>query len=454
MKTIWTESVSIPKRNHLPGNLSTDVAVIGGGMAGILTAHYLSQAGRQVIVLEADRIGLGQTAGTTAKITSQHNLIYDRLIKTMGKKKAGLYAAANQQAIAEFRHLIKSRSIFCDLEFCSSCLYSLEREDLLQREWKAAREVGIQAEFQKNTELPFSVKGALYYPEQAHFHPRKFLAALSYPLTIFEQTPVYTVKPSGGHQVLYTAHGKVTAKDVVFACHYPFPIIPGFYFAKMYQQRSYVLALSNVPVIQNMYLGVDAGKLSFRPCKDILLLGGQGHRTGKPVPGNKIYDDHYDALADTASHLYPHSAVCGHWSAQDCITIDHVPYIGRFSARNPHWYVATGFQKWGMTSSMVSALLLTDLICGHSSPFEDLFAPNRFTFRASAAELGTHLLESTKGLTAGAFCRTPKCPHMGCKLVWNPTDKAWECPCHGSRFDQCGHLESGPAQTDMLGHNL
>ena len=454
MKTIWTDTVFIPKRNPLPGNLSTDVAVIGGGLAGILTAFYLTQAGKQVIVLEADRMGGGQTAGTTAKITSQHGLIYQRLTRTMGKSTAALYAAANEQAIREYARLINSRAIFCDFKTSSACLYSTFHDEPLQKEMTAAREAGIKAELSTDTELPFSVRQALYFPSQAQFHPRKFLAAISCLLTIYEHTPVLSVKKSGSQSILYTPHGKVTARDVVFACHYPFPLVPGFYFMKMYQERSYVLALKGAGQLDHMYLGIDSDELSFRSIDDTLLLGGQGHRSGKLMDDGKLRKNPYECLAHTARHLYPGAVTCGHWSAQDCMTLDHLPYIGRFSLRTPHWYVATGFRKWGMTSSMVAALLLTDLICGRSSSLEPVFSPARFTFRASASELMAHGLESSKGLLSGLFCKSPRCPHMGCKLTWNPADSAWECPCHGSRFDEQGHLQSGPAQSDISRHNL
>jgi glycine/D-amino acid oxidase-like deaminating enzyme len=444
MKTIWNESVVIPARNHLPGNLTVDTAVIGGGLAGILTAYYLSQAGKQTVVLEADRIGSGQTSGTTAKITSQHGLIYERLQNTIGKKEARLYASANQKAILEYERLIRARSIFCDFKKCSACLYSVSDSACLQRESKAAMEAGILSQFSKETELPFSVKGAIHFPNQAQFHPLKFLEAVSSLLTIYEKTPVRTVKQDKHQQIISTPYGNVFAKDVVFACHYPFPLIPGYYFLKMYQKRSYVLALSNAQTLKDMYLGIDKNGLSFRSAKDLLLVGGYGHRTGKSV------QNPYQALRRTSHFLYPSSKIQGHWSAQDCITLDHIPYIGRFSSQSPHWYVATGFQKWGMTSSMISAHLLTDLICGHSSVYESLFSPMRHHVRASAMEFLTHAMESGKGLLSGIGPQNLRCPHLGCKLVWNPSENTWECPCHGSRFDCQGHLKNGPAQKNLF----
>lgn len=444
MKTIWTQSTSIPSRNRLPGNLTTDVAVIGAGLAGILTAYYLSQAGKQVIVLEADRIGSGQTEGTTAKITSQHGIIYQKLQKYMGIRCARLYASANQKAILEYQRLINARSIFCDFEKCSACLYSLKDAPILRRESRAAMESGIHSQFSTDTELPFPVKGAVYFSNQARFHPLKFLEAVSSLLTIYEKTPVLSVKQAKNHQLLSTPYGDVSARDVVFACHYPFPLIPGYFFLKMYQQRSYVLALSNAARLRNMYLGIEKEGLSFRSAGNTLLLGGFGHRTGKPLPHP------YNSLAHVAGRFYPDAVITGRWSAQDCITLDHLPYIGRFSSGAPHWYVATGFQKWGMTTSMVAAHLLTNSICGHASVYEPLFRPSRLYLRASAAEFMVHAIESGKGLLSGICTKDRRCPHMGCKLTWNPEERTWECPCHGSRFDSQGTLKTGPAQKNLF----
>ncbi len=443
MNTLWNETASIPRRNPLPGDLTADVAVIGGGMDGILTAFYLSQAGKEVVVLEADRIGNGQTAGTTAKITIQHGLIYQSLLKNRGKEMAQLYAAANRQAGKEWDRLIHSRSIFCDYEKQPSLLYSVLHEAAIQREVQAAKAVGIPAHFTTQTNLPFPVKGAVVFPDQAQFHPLRFLEAISGPLTIYEKTAVTSVHDQGDRQVLKTHHGTVTARDVVFACHYPFPLIPGWFFVRLYQSRSYLLALRNAPKVSGMYLGIEKEGLTFRDFGDYLLLGGKGHRSGN-VKGDPLKD-----LKRIASHLYPEAQLCGAWSAQDCMTLDRVPYIGRYAARSPHWYDATGIEKWRMTSSMVSALMLTDMISGKTSPFEPLYTPQRFPLRASAKEFALHGATVTKGLLSGLGKGKMNCPHMGCKLSWNPAESVWECPCHGSRFDKDGKLLSGPAQTSL-----
>ena len=445
MESVWMEDIKIRKREPLAGDMEAPVAVIGAGLAGILTAYYLKQAGVRAVVLEADRIGSGQTKNTTAKITSQHNLIYDRLIRTFGRRMAEHYAAANEAAIGEYERLILEKGIDCDFTRRPACLYSRKGTVLLEREAEAAKALGIKASFERDCELPFSVAGVAKFENQACFHPLRFLAKLAEEVEVYEQTKVLKVE---GRRV-ETGSGCVTAEHIVFASHFPFINVPGYYFARMYQERSYVTALDGAEKPEGMYLEIDRDGLSFRPCGNLLLLGGGSHRTGT----KQGKECRYEMLRDRARELYPGCHEVRRWSAQDCMTLDGLPYIGRFSRGKPCWYVATGFGKWGMTSSMVSARILTALICGQEPSEADIFSPRRpFTARA-ARELAVHGAHTIVSLAkhllpAGNREIIPNCPHMGCRLEWNPEEESYDCPCHGSRFDRAGHLIDGPAQTD------
>ncbi len=459
MESIWMAGTEIRKREPLPGDRKVSAAVIGAGIAGILTAYFLEKAGVSAVVLEADRIGSGQTKNTTAKITSQHGMIYDGLIRTFGQRMAGHYARANEDAIREYERLIQEKGIECDFTWCPAGLYSLEEEVLLKREAEAARALGIEASFEKKCELPFSVAGVTIFERQARFHPLKFLAQIAEEVEVYEQTKVLKVD---GNRV-ETARGCVEADFIVFAVHFPFINIPGYYFARMYQERSYVEAMKGVKSLEGMYLGIDEQGLSFRSQGETLLLGGYGHRTGTKQAGKGgIFHDavpkgvggcRYGMLRDKAQALFPGCEEIARWFAQDCMTLDKVPYIGRFSRRKPQWYVATGFGKWGMTSAMVSARVLTALITGKPCPEADIFSPQRhFTARA-AKELAVHGGHTVKGLAkhlipSGNREIIPNCPHMGCRLEWNPEEETYDCPCHGSRFDREGHLIDDPAQTN------
>lgn len=437
MKSIWTESVSIPKRNPLSGNKRTEVVVIGGGMAGILTAFYLQRQGIHVVVLEANRIGSGQSGFTTAKITSQHNLIYQKLEKTVGKETARLYGRANQLAVEEYGKLIGHYNIPCHYEETEAYLYSVQETEILRREAECARRLGLPASFTGETNLPFPIYGAVRFDRQAQFHPLEFLEAISAGLTVFERTRVLEVK---GNEAI-TDQGVVKADQVVFASHYPFVNVPGFYFAKMYQEKSYVMEWKLENAFKGMYLGIDNQSYSFRQAGDRILLGYGSHRTGKLPKENP-----FTAMKQTGEHLFPHAAELLRWSAQDCMTLDGIPYIGKFSILRPHWYVATGFGKWGMSSSMVAAKILSMQIMGKKTPYDGVFSPQRHHFKAAAKTSLSHGATSVQGLSKGVHRGAVHCPHLGCRLVWNRYDKRWECPCHGSSFEINGKISSGPAQ--------
>ncbi|WP_343208107.1 FAD-dependent oxidoreductase [Anaerolentibacter hominis] len=483
MDSIWEQETILPPRKALPGDVTVQAAVIGAGMAGILTAWFLQQKGVEVIVLEGSRIASGQTCKTTAKITSQHGVVLRDLVKRYGEEKAALYAAANERAIAEYRRIITENHIACDFTECPSYLYSLEDEEMLREEAELAAKFHIKSEFTHKTSLPFSVKGALRYEKQARFQPLTFIRALSDSLTIYEHTRVMEVKKNE----IYTDHGTVFADHIIFASHFPFMNTPGYYFMRMHQERSYVLALRSPSEdaakqknLDGIYYGIDQNGLSLRPHEDYILLGGGNHRTGENSEGGK-----YDMLRKAAAEYFPgwEEETC--WSAQDCMTADGLPYIGPFSESAPGWYVATGFGKWGMTSSMISAMILSDLITGKDNKYAPVFSVSRHTFSASAKTLMEEGLQAAKGLTreflkppessfvelengegkivdykglkVGAyrdkdgtlFLVSTRCPHLGCQLEWNPDELSWDCPCHGSRFNYKGQLLDNPAQEDI-----
>ncbi len=449
MKSIWMENTEIRRREPLEGDIEVPAVVIGAGLAGILTAYYLKQAGVRAVVLEADRIGSGQTKNTTAKITSQHNLIYSRLVRSFGRHMAEHYAMANEAAIGEYEKLIREKGIDCDFVRCPACLYSRMGTALLKQEAEAAKSLGVKAFFGTECELPFPVAGVVSFEDQARFHPLKFLEKMAEEVEVYEQTKVLKAE---GRRV-ETARGTVTAEHIVFAAHYPFINVPGYYFARMHQERSYVVALEGVKRLQGMYLGIDLDGLSFRTCGDFLLIGGGSHRTGTEPGRRKGGECKYELLRRRAGEIYPGCREAFRWSAQDCMTLDGLPYIGRFSRRKSDWYVATGFGKWGMTSAMVSARIVTSLICGRDCPEGDVFSPQRrFTLQA-AKGLAVHGAYTVRGLAkhllpSGNSKIITNCPHMGCRLEWNPEEESYDCPCHGSRFDREGRLTDGPAQTD------
>ena len=476
MASIWSKTTQLEPRPALAGAIKTEVAVIGGGMAGVLTARLLEEQGVQAVVLEANRLGSGQTGNTTAKLTAQHGLIYGRLTEQLGEDAARQYAQINQRAIGAYWERAAAWRADCQIRHAPAYLYSRTQEDPLREEAHAAVRLGLEASFTTDTELPFPVRGAVRLEGQAAFHPLQFLAAAARGLTVYEHTRAVRVE---GHLV-ETNGGRVEAEHIVFACHYPFVNAPGYYFLRMHQERSYVVAAEHAARLEGLYYGVDPEGLSLRRAGELLLVGGANHRTGDNQAGGR-----YEQLRRAGRGLWPESREAAHWSAQDCMTLDGVPYIGPFSASTPHWYVATGFGKWGMSTSMVSAMLLSDLITGRENPAAPVFSPQRFHLAASARTLLEEGKRAAQGLGQAAF-EPPRavweqlpaghggvvewedhkagvyrddegevwavsvhCPHLGCQVEWNPDEKTWDCPCHGSRFDIRGRLISGPAQTDL-----
>ena len=434
MRSVWKETANIRSFPKLERDLNTDVLIIGGGMAGVLTAFLLEQAGVECILCEAETLGSGTTANTTAKITSQHGLIYDKLIREFGERKAKLYYRANEEAISAFRMLCKT--IDCDFEQKDNYIYTLDDDLKIEREMCALEKLGIPAVCTTAENLPFEVAGAIKFSNQAQFHPLRFLFGLQKGLRIFEHTRVRELKKAEDGILAVTSGGTVRAKRVVVATHFPFLNKHGAYFLKQYQHRSYVIALENAPDPGGMYLDDDESGFSFRTYRDLLFIGGGSHRTGKPGGG-------YRVLTDFAARYFPKSTAAYAWAAQDCMTLDSVPYIGRYASGTGGLFVATGFNKWGMTGSMVAARLLRDILTGADSPYTELFSPARSILRPA---LFSNAVQSVVALLTPT---APRCPHLGCALHWNAEERSWDCPCHGSRFAEDGTLLDNPATGDL-----
>lgn len=429
IKSIWWDGVQSPEFPKLTGSAKTGILIIGGGMAGLLCAYMLDQAGVEYMLVEQERICDGVTKNTTAKITAQHGLIYDKLIREFGIEKAKLYYEANAQAVEEYRRICQS--IDCNFEDRDSYVYTLNDAEAIQNELRALKRIGAPASMSTPPDLPFRVLGAVKMPNQAQFSPLKFAFEISKSLKIFERTKVLEL----GKNEVYTTSGKIKAEKIIIATHFPMLNKHGGYFLKLYQDRSYVLALKNAPLVDGMYIDGSQKGLSFRSYEDMLLLGGGSHKTGKNG-GN------WRVLESFAKRFYPGSQIVTRWATQDCMTLDGVPYIGRYSGSVPNLYVATGFNKWGMSSSMAAAKLLCSMVLGKKSPFEEVFSPQRTMLRP---QLFVNMASSAVNLLTPTV---PRCPHLGCALKYNKDERSWDCPCHGSRFDENGRLLDNPAADD------
>ncbi len=418
------------KREALSKDTRCDVAIVGGGIAGLLTAHFLRAEGADAIVLEKDRICTRTTASTTAKITLQHGLIYSRLSEDYGTETAEGYYLANRAACEKYREMCES--IDCDYELRDNVVYSVSNREKLEKEASVLSKFDTRVALTDDLPLPIDTVGGVKVSAEAQFNPLKFLSNISRDLRIYENTKVLSVK--GGEVIC--ERGTVKADKVVIATHFPFIDRRGLYFLKMYQFRSYVLALEGAELPSGMYVDESGHGLSFRGYKSTLLFGGAGHRTGKGEGG-------FGALSALARELYPKAREVCRFATQDCITLDAIPYIGKYSKSSHGLYVTTGFNKWGMSGAMVGATLISDEILGRKNEYAEVFSPSRSILKP---QLILNLIESAKNLLTPT---APRCSHLGCALKWNKEEHTWDCPCHGSRFDGNGKNLDAPANRDI-----
>lgn len=474
-------------------SLETDICIVGAGIFGLTCAYYLTKLGYKVTVLEKDNIGEKATGHTTAKITSQHGLFYEYLTNSYGQKFAKDYLEANEQAITNIKNIIDEEKINCDFEYQNNYVYTTKKDDIkaIKKEIKALEDLGYNCEFVTKTGLPFEIEGAICFKNQAEFHPLKYLSALCKRITsrggsIYTNTTVFDVKKEGKNYITFSKDFKVKSKYVIIATHYPFINFPGFYFLKMYQSTSYLIALDpKKNLFSGIYISSSNPVFSFRTAnyngKELLLIGGGDHKTGQSTS----YEDSYGLLEREAKKYYPDCDVLFRWNTRDCIPLDKIPYIGSYSSLMPHMYVGTGFKKWGMTSSNVAANIIVDTIRGKRNKFAYLFDSSRLKPFKNADEMKNMIVQSTNSLlfnklrpanmnfdeisnNSGSiieinnqkvgiyknpdgkiYAIKPVCTHLGCLLSWNDIDKTWDCPCHGSRFNYDGKNLYDPAFKDL-----
>jgi len=473
-----------PLFGPLSGDIHVNTVIVGAGICGLLCAYFLQRKGvRDIAVIDSGKVCAGVSANTTAKITSQHGLIYAKLIKGLGEERAAQYLAANQKAIRDFREIITRERIDCDHTQASAWVYTLTQERLqdIEDEIIAVQKLGIAASFSTKAELPFPVKGAIVFPEQAYFHPLKFAFRIC-DIISKAGCKIYTdTKATGAEDgVVYTDRGSILAENIISCSHYPFIDKRSLLFTKVFQSRSYVLALKNAGTIRDIYLDCEEGGFSLRPQRDVdggemILLGAYDHKSG-----HEDESLHFDDLRGEAQRYYPGHETAYIWSAQDCMTHDKIPYIGRYRTAGENIYIATGFNKWGMTSSMAAADIISDLVTKGSSDYSGAFCLSRGdiglqakSFVKEAADIAGNFLtnltmadRSLKSINKGEggvveidgkrvgvyrdaagqiYALKPVCTHMGCAIKWNKDENTWDCRCHGSRFDYKGYVIGGPA---------
>lgn len=491
-KSLWIDTISHPTYRPLTEDIEADICIVGAGITGITLAYVLRNSGLKIALIDSGFMLHGTTAHSTAKLTAQHHIIYHDLIKNYGMCSAKRYANSQIAAI-EF---IKRTNIDCDLEQLSSYVYTQEREHVkvLEEEWNAAKQLGFDCELVSNLDLPLKVIKALVFHNQAQFNPLKYLVGLVEELEeesnimIYEQTAAVELEQleDGRYQIETKDNHHIIVKKVIQACHFPFYDGGSLLFAKIEARTSYLTAtkVTNQEAnhLTGMYISYEKPTRTMRSYKDFLIVGGEDHRTG--TVDNS--DEKYAAIRHFVNDQFQISDIQYHWSTQDYLTPDKLPFIGELNAAGI--YVATGYQKWGMTNGITAALLLHDLILGIENPLAELVNPHRFNLKAQFKDLVTYnsrvVAELVKGKlrvgelfvdldadmeigqskvietlagTYGAYKDQDgvvhildiTCTHLGCELRFNQSETTWDCPCHGSRFSYQGEIINGPAH-----HNL
>lgn len=489
----WRVSTTIQSFPSLKEDKKVDVVIVGGGITGITTAYLLGKEGLHVALLESDVLLNGTTGHTTAKITSQHGLIYDELIQHFGQEKARLYYEATKDAAQFIKSTIKEKNISCDLRVEDAYVYTNSEQYIgtMEKEMKAYEKLGIDGALLDKIALPVPSKRAIVMNSQAQFHPLQYLSKLvdemvNDTVEIYENTTAIDIE-EGIEPVVITKDGyKLTCDYVVSASHFPFCDGKGLYFARMYADRSYIIAAKTERAFEGgMYVNAELPSRSLRYTsfegEKLLLISGESHKTGQGKPMIR----HYEALEAFGDEYYGIIDIPYRWSTQDLTTLDKVPYIGRISANHTNLFVATGYRKWGMTNGTAAALILRDYILKQENPYMDLYNPSRFVadpsikhFIMQNIDVARHYIEgkldvSTRrpedlaldeggvvtinGQRAGAYkdkegnvhIVNTTCTHMTCELEWNSGDRTWDCPCHGSRFSVKGDVVEGPAKKPL-----
>ncbi|MBO5929158.1 MAG: FAD-dependent oxidoreductase [Clostridia bacterium] len=431
MQSLWEQTAKLPVFPKLKHDIRTDVLVVGGGLAGLLCAEQLGQNGLDVIVAEGNTVFGGVSARTTAKVTTQHGAIYHTLEKNSGLSAAKQYYTAQREAMDEYRRLADRFSF--DYEECDAYLYSSDNRLALRAERSTISRIGGKAEWTTDLPVEIPVAGALKIPHQAQLNPLRLAEGLLPNLTVYEHTRVRELRG----QTAVTDDGiLILAKAIIVATHFPFLNRHGAYFLKLYQHRSYVIALENTAMSHAMLWSDKQDGITIRRYGEYVLLAGGGHRTGQKGAG-------FQPVEEFAHRYFPEAKIACRFATQDCMSLDGVSYIGQYAPSTPSLYVATGFNGWGMTSAMVAALVLSGEITGNPKPFAAVFNPQRSIWHK---QLAVNATESIKGLLTPTV---PRCPHLGCALKWNPWEHSWDCGCHGSRFDENGILLNGPATGDF-----
>ena len=380
----WMRSSLMTDYPALSEDIEVDAAIAGGGIAGMTAAYLLKESGLRVAVLEKNTIGSGTTSKTTGKVTAQHGLIYADLQKRLGAKTAKDYADANLTALEEIKQLIRSKNVDCGFEIDDNYVFTTDpnKVDEFKEEAKIAAGLGLPASFETATNLPFVTQAAVKFTDQAKFNALRYVQALAGLVHgdgsfVFEHSNVNGFD-DGVPASISTGTAKVSASDIIVTTKVPaMPLMArGGYAVLEYPHTSYIVAGKLPGKLKGMYISPDEGHYSILPVAhgtgQLLLIGGENH-----IPGLGSVSKRHQKLANYAEEYFGVKQIDYAWQGMDYMAYDGPPLIGKLYPWSKHMYVATGFRKWGLTTSMVAGMLLRDVITGRKNPWAETFDSTR-----------------------------------------------------------------------------
>lgn len=491
--TYWNVTAPAPDFPSLSGDVTVDVAIIGGGIVGITTARLLKDMGQRVAVIEARRVGQQVTGKSTAKMSSQHGIVYQTLEQKFGEDRARLYGEAQETGIRRIQQLASQWAVEADIEPMPAFTYTNDQSYVsqIEKEVEVAQRLGLPASLEHgDIGLPFPVLAAVRFDNQAQFHPVRYVAGLAATIPgdgshVFEGTRALDWEPTR----VVTDQGTVRARHVVMATHLPLGQT-GLYYAMAYPQAEPVIAAPIRRVPPGMYKNAEKPGHSIRTHRHengqvYGIVAGTTFKPGHPDEEQEYIKELERWLTDN----FDAGPVEYRWINEDYTPMDGAPFIGWSSSTGDGYLVATGFDAWGISNGTVAAMIIADLATGKDNPWLPVFDATRVKPLAGAKEFTKENLAVAAHLVSGYLSRKPKsydelepghaaimkidgenvaafkdeqgvvqavsavCTHMGCIVGWNATDRTWDCPCHGSRFELSGEVIHGPA-TQPLGSKV
>ena len=487
--SLWLDAAPGEVRPPLQGDAEADVAVIGGGIAGVATALFLAERGASVLLVEARTVAAAVTGNSTAKVTALHERPYSTIREKVGELAAQAYAELNLRGVGLAGSLVERHGIDCGLERAPNHLYTEAEETLeeVESEAQAAVAAGVPVILTEETDLPFAIRVAARLDDQIQLDSAALTrglarAAEAAGATIHEHSRVRSVARGNPHRARLENGSTLRAEQVLLATQMPL-LDRGLFFARLRPQASYAVAAPTADAPRGMYLGIGGDTRSIRSHPGAgsarhLIVGGEGHKVGHADGAER-----YGRLAAWLADRFEAGPVTHRWSAHDLMSPDALPMIGPLGPPWPRIQVATGFSKWGLAAGLGAAEMLAETLTGNTDERLEAFDPTRLNARAALPELakenldvgvqmvGGRLrraderpLEPGEGHVVGdglgqtAECRdfdgnhhrlSARCTHLGCIVRWNSGDATWDCPCHGSRFAADGSVLNGPASAPL-----